>query len=1086
MEKSFTPKTVVDFISSFEAGLNSNVSPLLLPPNQLSNATNISLRGGFVGPRPPFQKKTLNFGGSAALQNLVLNGFFQGAGYYRPDYGTETLIAQISGHLIQFTENGNSWTVTDISIAGDLNSATAPQVWMWQAEKWMIVQDGTGKLPIFFDGTTSRRSYGPSILLGTVNGTPTPSAPPAIGNTISVTLTSVYTGPVNVPVIFNKEYYQMNGSQNPQSTNIILTRITKTDGANPTVATGANVIALPNLAGITAVAATAYFGKNGVQRYFIDGLTFVNKLTLFSQTFGYNLPPFTQVRLENKQTSPSGDSYTAEVYEMPYGSPVNVPAGTALTLISNSPSYILGTISNNFVAPNVGSSIAAKMSVPFIGTDGAFVQIGNDYYTIQAIPTNPSNVVYLTNLTDNTTANYASGLTILSVPELPAGRNGAYGMGCNCVCLTDGLSYIIGDVVGAGSGTQAYNYRDAVLKVSQNTFLAGGGSFRLPGTGETITAMLFPPNLDTSLGQGNLQIGTGYSIFSNAVPGTNPSTWDALTFPIQTESLKDNGPLGQNSTVIVNSDIFFRSNTGISSLVQARREFFDWGNRPISNEVRSTLNLDDVTLLQYGSAQSFDNRFTLTTNPVSTTSGVIHRGFVSLNFDLITTLRQQSSPAWEGLWTGLNTLQVLNGRINGSLRSFAFSYNYNSGQIELYELLPETTTQIGDNGTTPIIFAFNTPILFNKQIKSLTELVQLRDGEVYLSDIDGTVDVKVYYKPDFYPCWTLWNEFEVSQKTDASNSKKGYRMRIGLGEPDPEPVEIGNNRPLRLGYFFQVRFVITGHCKFRGMRASAVTIPTQVFAPIEFPEQDAQIVDCDTPDEYAIYTALQGVPPSAPLPAPSVVQNYSNQTVYHPFPCSTLLVSTINYPTWITYDSTNQQFVGAANIFPGVDQIHADAAAQAALDSWVASVVAAGTVYCVATTPAACSGTDTNQYQIQGYTNSMFQNPYGAGYPYAQFTGNFVIKSNSNNCLWAASTNGLKLGGAAISCCNLYFDGTNWIFQVYWFSEGSAILFTYTKTTGNTAAGVYQKTYDLAGTNPATVTIVPLAAKTTNATPRSC
>ncbi len=39
----------------------------------------------------------------------------------------------------------------------DVNPASRTQVWMWQAEKWMIVQDGQS-VPIFFDGASARRS----------------------------------------------------------------------------------------------------------------------------------------------------------------------------------------------------------------------------------------------------------------------------------------------------------------------------------------------------------------------------------------------------------------------------------------------------------------------------------------------------------------------------------------------------------------------------------------------------------------------------------------------------------------------------------------------------------------------------------------------------------------------------------------------------------------------------------------------------------------------------------------------------------------------------------------------------------------
>ena len=121
------PKSYTDSIAVFDAGFNSGIAPLLLKKNQVANGANFSIRGGFLKTRPPINKLTLVYP-SPLLQTLVEKGFFQGAGYYRPDYGTESLLAQISGHLIKFTETGSVWMVSDVSIPGDLNSSAPPQI----------------------------------------------------------------------------------------------------------------------------------------------------------------------------------------------------------------------------------------------------------------------------------------------------------------------------------------------------------------------------------------------------------------------------------------------------------------------------------------------------------------------------------------------------------------------------------------------------------------------------------------------------------------------------------------------------------------------------------------------------------------------------------------------------------------------------------------------------------------------------------------------------------------------------------------------------------------------------------------------
>ena len=159
-----TTETLLDLISTAQDGVNSGVAPLLLNKSQISFGFNCSVRGGYLTHRPPVQKKTFIFQ-NPPQQAMVEGGFFQGAGYYRPDFGPQQLIAQISGHLFAFTEIGTGFTVTEISIPSDLNDPSILQVWMWQSEKWMIISDGSSKLPIFYDGVSSRRSYGPSVLL---------------------------------------------------------------------------------------------------------------------------------------------------------------------------------------------------------------------------------------------------------------------------------------------------------------------------------------------------------------------------------------------------------------------------------------------------------------------------------------------------------------------------------------------------------------------------------------------------------------------------------------------------------------------------------------------------------------------------------------------------------------------------------------------------------------------------------------------------------------------------------------------------------------------------------------------------------
>jgi hypothetical protein len=64
------------------------------------------------------------------------------------------LRVSIAGRILEITPGDTTATVTDLTIGGDPNPSTPLQVWMWQAEKWTITNDGSSK-PIFTDETTN-------------------------------------------------------------------------------------------------------------------------------------------------------------------------------------------------------------------------------------------------------------------------------------------------------------------------------------------------------------------------------------------------------------------------------------------------------------------------------------------------------------------------------------------------------------------------------------------------------------------------------------------------------------------------------------------------------------------------------------------------------------------------------------------------------------------------------------------------------------------------------------------------------------------------------------------------------------------
>lgn len=513
------------------------------------------------------------------------------------------------------------------------------------------------------------------------------------------------------------------------------------------------------------------------------------------------------------------------------------------------------TANSNFTAggiPAVGTSdtidlvSVADLAVGYIAT---FENIGSFQVLTIAGAT-----VTLVNLTASPVGGDIAVGTVITWfkttgQQLPPGRMGCYGMGRNWMSLIDGQQFIASDIRGGASGTLANNFRDSVLYCTENLFIKGGGNFAVPGTVGEIRAMRFVANLDQSLGQGPLQVFTHNTVFSCNAP-VDRLTWQSITNPILTESLIKNGALGQNSTILANSDVIFRSIDGARSLILARREFSTWGNTPISFEVSPVLSTDDPGLLNFGSSIVFDNRLLMTvgTTVDSESGNVYFKGMVPLNFDPVSSIRGKAPSVWDStIWDGLNVLQLLVGEVTKVERAFAFTFNATPGlrRIELWEIKRSYNPQLAaaqqplaaiyDNDGVrdiPVTWRFDSASLRFGISEKDHQNLRLSNGEIWVSDLQGAATFQIFYKADQYPCWALWHGWQECQAADSSDSRPGYRPRMGFGSPNGSLCDEGSGRPLNNGFTFQTRTVIQGHCVVVGEFFSAETVAQPIFAPM--------------------------------------------------------------------------------------------------------------------------------------------------------------------------------------------------------------------------------------------------------------
>lgn len=509
------------------------------------------------------------------------------------------------------------------------------------------------------------------------------------------------------------------------------------------------------------------------------------------------------------------------------------PAGTPIypgsSNVGVQPVAVLRT---SIVTPGPGGTLTNVPVTPdYTGTVPLTVNIFGVQWQIFAVGTAPpaANHVLLSNIDDTPGATVLAGAGLYSSAELPAAGPMDYYMGR--MWLANGREYVAGDIVGGPSGTAQYNFRDSVLKMFENTYLSLGGTFRVPTNAGNIRALKHPANLDTALGEGQLLVFTRETIYSvNVVP--TRAEWQSLSEPIQRVVQINHGSTSDWSVATVNGDLFYRSVNGINSFIQANRFFGQWGNRPISVEEERATAIEDKGLLGFASGIAFDNRLLETALPEDSDVGVIHKGILPLNFDLISTLSETLPPKWEGINEGLDILKLLNGDFGGRERAFAFVRSKETGNaIELWEF---TATELEDSnsfGESRIVWAFETPSFTWDQPFALKQLDSM---ELWIDRLFGTVDFVVQFRPDQHPCWEYWFKWQICSPRNncedpsvllpcdypSQTYKQSYRATMVLPTP-PSLCQVQNARPINIGYSFQFRVWVKGYCRVRGLLVHA-------------------------------------------------------------------------------------------------------------------------------------------------------------------------------------------------------------------------------------------------------------------------
>lgn len=517
-----------------------------------------------------------------------------------------------------------------------------------------------------------------------------------------------------------------------------------------------------------------------------------------------------------------------------YGNPFTVP-------------YIVTMIGGKVlkVDPDFGSPVTILSTTPATTNPAdiprAFMQQAEQFLIIQAGDYGTTLNPQLPLFWDGSLLRRSNGLP---AGELPAATCMDYYQGR--VWYAQGREVAAGDIVGdQASGTLPYKFKDSVLRVTENPLVVGGDGFTVPDESGDIRMLKHSANLDSTLGQGNLFVGTTKAVYSLQVPITR-TDWIAATAnnqPIMTVVQLNNGPVNDRSVVAVNGDLYYQAlEPSIRSLFTAIRYFGQPGNTQISSNEERILAFNDRALMQYASGCLFDNRLLECVLPKQLPQGVVHQAVLPLDFTPVSSYGSQRAPVWEGHWEGLQILKILSGDFGGLERCFAIVVSKLDSSIELWEFTNfarfdnEDRADGGDRVDWYVEFpAYNDNRPF--------DLKQLVSAELWVDKLFGTTDYLIEYRPDGDPCWHFWAKFRMCSARNSCETVKNpvcypiqpgresYRATVTLPMP---PTECGvMNRPVNVGYQFQARITGKGWNRIRGWLPKFIPVEKGTYENME-------------------------------------------------------------------------------------------------------------------------------------------------------------------------------------------------------------------------------------------------------------
>ena len=311
-----------------------------------------------------------------------------------------------------------------------------------------------------------------------------------------------------------------------------------------------------------------------------------------------------------------------------------------------------------------------------------------------------------------------------------------------------------------------------LLRFTETTYLSEGGNFQIPSQMGSIRGMVFQPISDTATGQGDLLVfgERGAVSFAVANPRDNWKNISGFT----RVTLDNIGLVSDRSIVTINNDLFFRSIDGIRTYRHARAQAEGYNTTPISSEMDSVMDYDTEGLLGDTSAVYFDNRLLFTVSPREDYANIAsepiklrptsHQGIGVLDFNSMGTAASKRAACFDGVWTGINTLQMVTGVTRRLPRCFIFAYDTESNSNMLWENYPWALFDFPLGVSSRKIRCAIETRAFD--FKSPFKLKKLDRGDLWISELSGETLVNAYWRPDENPCWFNWHTFSTCSEVE--------------------------------------------------------------------------------------------------------------------------------------------------------------------------------------------------------------------------------------------------------------------------------------------------------------------------------